>query len=403
MPDPGEIGKRVRYWRLRRNLGRKQFADMIGRSTSWLDKIETGERDLTRIPTIELVAEALSVDPDVLTDTPTAIRAADCVDATEVSAIRSALGRYPSLVRPAHEPPAVGHLARQAEYLDHAWASSHFTTIAQHLPTLLEAAQTATLTAAAADQVDTHRILVTSYRLASSMLLKFESHDLAWLAADRAMYTALEVDDMWSQARATRSVARAMTAARQRAEAIDALLGMTDRMRPEVPRYPNSLLALYGMLYLAAAISAAEQDDAALAMTMHQEATQAAERMEPHHDDHRTYFGRTNVAIHRVSALVRLYEAEQALHLAATIPTSALSALSPERRANHLLDLAQANTHRGKYAEATRALAQAERTAPQEVRCRPVVHNLLRTLLSTTTGEPARQARQIADRAGVPA
>ena len=40
MADPAhEIGKRVRYWRLRRNIGRKQFADMVGRSTSWLDKI----------------------------------------------------------------------------------------------------------------------------------------------------------------------------------------------------------------------------------------------------------------------------------------------------------------------------------------------------------------------------
>ena len=39
------IGRRVRYWRLRRNLDRKPFADMVGRSTSWLDKIENGERN----------------------------------------------------------------------------------------------------------------------------------------------------------------------------------------------------------------------------------------------------------------------------------------------------------------------------------------------------------------------
>jgi hypothetical protein len=32
------IGERVRYWRQRRNLDRKRFADMVGRSTSWLDK-----------------------------------------------------------------------------------------------------------------------------------------------------------------------------------------------------------------------------------------------------------------------------------------------------------------------------------------------------------------------------
>ncbi|MEU4447770.1 helix-turn-helix transcriptional regulator [Actinosynnema sp. NPDC050801] len=400
---PDRIGKRVRYWRLRRNLGRKQFADMIGRSTSWLDKVESGERDLARIPTIELVADALSIDPTVLTDAPAAARAADCVDTAEVMALRAALGRYPGLAASAEEPPAVANLARQADYINHAWTSSHFTTVAQHLPKLLEAAQIATTTAPAAEQVPAHRVLVTAYRIASSVLLKFESHDIAWLAADRAMHTALAVDDTWSQARATRSVARAMTAARQGTEAVNALLDMSERMRFAVPENPGSLLPLHGMLYLTASITAAKQENAALALAMHEEATRAAERMEPHYDTSDTQFGRTNVAIHRVSALVRLYEAESALRFAENIPAGAINALPPERRANYLLDLTQANTRSGKYAAATRALSQAERIAPQEVRCRPVAHTLLRTLLSVTTGEPARQVRQMAHRAGVPA
>ncbi|MFT7837969.1 helix-turn-helix transcriptional regulator [Saccharothrix sp. BKS2] len=401
--NAGEIGERVRYWRLRRNLGRKQFADMIGRSTSWLDKVESGERNLTRIPVVELVADALGIDPGVLTDAPTAARAADCVDAAEVSAIRAALGRYPCLPASTREPPAVAHLARQAEYVDHAWASSHFTAIAQHLPKLMEAAQTAALTAPPAEQVHAHRILVTSYRLASSMLLKFESHDLSWPAADRAMYTALEVDDTWSQARAARSVARAMTAARQRTGAVDVLLNMSDRMRSEVSEQPASLLSLYGMLHLAAAITAAEQEDTSLALSMHREASRAAERMEGHYDTHHTHFGRANVAIHRVAALVRLHEAEAALDFATTIPRNALDGLPPERRSTYLLDLTEANARCGNHAEAARTLARAGRTAPQEVRCRPMAHGLLRMLLSNTTGEPARMVKQMARRAGVPA
>jgi hypothetical protein len=44
------IGRRVRYWRVRRNLDRQRFADMVGRSTSWVDKIEKGERSLLRLP-----------------------------------------------------------------------------------------------------------------------------------------------------------------------------------------------------------------------------------------------------------------------------------------------------------------------------------------------------------------
>ncbi|MEV8441899.1 helix-turn-helix transcriptional regulator [Actinosynnema sp. NPDC051121] len=154
-------------WRLRRNLGRKQLADMIGRSTSWLDKVESGERNVARIPVIELVADALAIDPSVLTDAPAAARAADRVDAAEVSAIRAALGRYPGLAAADTKPVGVACLARQADYIEHAWTSTHFTTVAQHLPKLLEAAQRVALAAPPAEQVDAYRVLIAAYRLAS--------------------------------------------------------------------------------------------------------------------------------------------------------------------------------------------------------------------------------------------
>ncbi|MDR6592378.1 hypothetical protein J2S66_000762 [Saccharothrix longispora] len=125
--------------------------------------------------------------------------------------------------------------------------------------------------------------------------------------------------------------------------------------------------------------------------------------MERHYDTHHTHFGRANVAIHRVAALVRLHEAGAALDFAATIRHDALAGLPPERRANFLLDLTEANARRGDFAEASRTLARAERTAPQEVHCRPLAHGLLRVLLSNTTGEPARAVERMARRAGVPA
>jgi transcriptional regulator with XRE-family HTH domain len=64
------VGRRVRYWGLRRNLDRQRFADMVGRSMSWLDKIESGERNVQRLPMLDRVAEALGVDPVALTDSP---------------------------------------------------------------------------------------------------------------------------------------------------------------------------------------------------------------------------------------------------------------------------------------------------------------------------------------------
>lgn len=281
--------------------------------------------------------------------------------------------------------------------------ASRFAVVAQHLPKLLTNAQTAVLTAPEAEQVDAYRVLVTAYRLASSMLLKFEAHDIAWLAADRAMHTAMAADDTWSLARATRSVARSMTSSQQSEETVAALLNMADRMRGEVRTDEAHLLALYGMLYLAASITAAKQEDAALARDMHQEAEAAATRMAPHYDTHYTEFSTANVFIHRVAALVRLHEADHALELAATIDPVAVAALSAERRANYLLDLTEAHSRTGGYRQAVQCLLQAERIAPEEVRCRPFAHGLLRSLLDRTSGEPARLVRGLATRARVTA
>jgi transcriptional regulator with XRE-family HTH domain len=396
-----QIGTRVRYWRERRNLTRQRFADMVGRSTSWLDKIESGERELVRLPMIERVAEALGVDPAVLTDAAQAERAEQCVDASEVQAIRTALAAYPGLAALPAENVSTAGIRRQAEYLDLAWLSSRFTVVARHLLRLMTEAQAAVLSASSDEQVEAYRVLVTTYRLASSMLLKFEANDVAWLAADRAMYTAMSVDDTWSLARATRSVARAMTSTRQEAQAISTLLDMADRMRRETETHARELLSLYGMLYLAASITAAGQDDPVTAREMHDEAMVAALKFEPHYNTHHTFFGTTNTLIHRVSALVRLHQGGRAVEFAATIDPSAVAALSAERQSNFLLDLTEAHTSVGNYRQAVRLLGQAERVAPEEVRCRPLAHGLLRSLLHNTIGEPAKLVKQMADRAGV--
>ncbi|MCA1703079.1 MAG: helix-turn-helix domain-containing protein [Actinobacteria bacterium] len=399
------IGRRVRYWRTRRNLGRQRFADMVGRSTSWLDKIEKGERNLLRLPMLERVADALGIDPAALTDSAAAARAADCVDGLEVQAIKTALGRYLSFSTRGidRRVATLAGVAGQLAYVEHAWASSHFTVVSQHLPEMLLDAQVVALAASSADQVAAHRALVVAYRLASSVLLKFGANDIAWLAADRAMHAAVAVDDTVALARATRSVARAMSSSGQRNDALAAVIEMTDRIRPELSVRGQELLSLYGTLFLAGAITAARHDDAELALAMHQEAELTADRMGPRHETHRTSFGRANVAVHRVAALVRLHEGGRALEYAQGIDPALIGTLPPERHANFLLDLTEAYIHTGQYHDAVRTLGKAEQAAPEEVRCRPLGHGLLRSLVEHTSGEPSRLVRQMATRAGVTA
>jgi transcriptional regulator with XRE-family HTH domain len=399
------VGQRVRYWRQRRDIDRQRFADLVGRSTSWVDKVEKGDRSLLRLPMLERVAEVLSVAPVVLTDGSKAQQAAGCVDAVEVQAIRSALGRYPSLsALPGVRPPAMLKVGKQLNYLGQAWISSNFTAVAQHLPSLIHDAQVLAATVTADAEVrSARRALIMSYRLVSSMLLKFEANEVAWLAADRAMQIALPSDDNVALARATRSVARAMTSSGQESDAITALTGMADRMRSDVAAGDQDQLPLFGMLFLAASIAAANIDDNSTALMMHEEAEAVAARLGPEHRSHYTVFGSANVAAHRLAALVRLRDFGPALQQVATTDRAVIAGLPPERRANYLLDLTAAHTGAGNYQEATLALTEAERLAPQEVRCRPVAHGMLRALLSNTSGSLAGSVRTIALRAGVEA
>src|SRR5215475_679219 len=92
------VGHQVARWRRRRGLTRQQFADLCGRSPSWVDKIERGERALLRLPMLERVAEVLRISVDVLTDPEQAgVAAGACLDAFEIRAIREALQRYDAI------------------------------------------------------------------------------------------------------------------------------------------------------------------------------------------------------------------------------------------------------------------------------------------------------------------
>ncbi|CUU61251.1 Helix-turn-helix domain-containing protein [Parafrankia irregularis] len=401
--DNRAIGRRVRYWRTRRNLSRAQLANRCDRSVSWLDKIESGERNLLRVPMLERVASALEIPVAALTEDAVAERSSQCLDAVEVQALRTALGSYDTLLggRMSRDP----NLARLRAQVDHAcaaWLSSRFTVIGRVLPDLMRDAQAAVRTLDGEPRLEATRHLVMTYRLTSSTLLKFEDTDVAWLAADRAITLATESEDTICLARATRSVARAMTQFGQLRAAIDVLIAMADRMEPDLAG-DHELMSLYGMLLLAAEIAAASDGDASTALDLHERADAVAHTLGPRYAHRTTAFGVTNVALHRLAALVRLHEGAAALAHARTIPADAIARLPQERKANYLLDLAEAHRQTGNNQDAGRVLLHADRTAPEEVRCRPVARQLLEQLLEQPDASPTPQLRQLARRIGLPA
>lgn len=348
--NKGAVGERVRYWRQRRNLDRKRFADMVGRSTSWLDKIEKGERGLDRLPMIERVAAALSIDPAVLIDAGASASAAQCVDAVEVQAIREALGRY-RILGPGREVVSTetgDRVRKQLDYAGHAWLSSHFTVVGRVLPGLLRDAQALASQTGDAD-VEAHqqaqRALVMAYRLACSMLLKYGSTDIAWLAADRALHTAGSSEDIVAMARATRSAARAMSQTGQLSASVAAAVGMADLMRSQLGRTDPDIVPLFGMLLLSAAITAAKQGDSDLARSLHEEALGAQTRLGAADHRHHTVFGLANIEVHRVAAFVRLRDGAAAVRYAEGIDAALIAEL-PRNAARTSCSTSPTPTHR---------------------------------------------------------
>ena len=82
-----------------------------------------------------------------------------------------------------------------------------------------------------------------------------------------------------------------------------------------------------------------------------------------------------------------------------TIDNTAMAALPKERKVNFWLDVAEAHRQCNDYARATTALLEAERVAPEEVRCRPLAHELIRSLFPSTAGRHLSELRQLGHRA----
>src|SRR3712207_4796517 len=64
--DELPIGRRVAYWRTRRKMSQQVFAGRLGKSKSWVDKVERGVRRLDKFSVVYEIADVLQVDVQLL-------------------------------------------------------------------------------------------------------------------------------------------------------------------------------------------------------------------------------------------------------------------------------------------------------------------------------------------------
>ncbi|MEW2589016.1 helix-turn-helix domain-containing protein [Micromonospora aurantiaca] len=391
------IGRRVAELRARRGMTQQVFADRVGKSKSWVDKVERGVRNLDRLSAIEAVARALGVAPKVLLPGKAQPEPATDVGGA-LERVREALARHDlsgSGSDGPRTPSSVRVLDHQVGYAWAAYRNGHHPQVLRMLPDLLGESRRVyrTLTADAS----TADLLVRVHRLAAQVLVKLGEPNLAWLAADRAMTAA--TGDPRQAGLAAISLAQALRALRRGRLAMTAALTAVHQLDPAPARdaAPEDV-ALTGTLLIEAALAAACGDAAAADLTDHAARLATVHGEQHHRDDDGIGFGPTAVELARAVTAMSVGDHQRAvtIHRCAT-DVDVWHRLPAEHRAAHLIDITRAHLDLGDARAAGRALVTADGIAPAEVRIRPAARTALTAVLRAgpTPADVARLAATV--------
>jgi transcriptional regulator with XRE-family HTH domain len=388
-------------------MSQQLFADRLGKSKSWVDKVERGVRRLDRFSTISEIADVLQVDVALIMgrDPVRRVESVNCIDQVEVAEIRAALERYDKISSFSPPPVDAPLLTEIQKAVDHAWMTfqhSKYGVLARALPKLLRDAQAADAAYCGEAARYAAHLLGQVYQIASSTLRKLGEHDLAWLAADRAIMVCQRAEDDLLSALATVRVAGALSALGRSRPALEIDVNVAHQIAPRdgVDASPERL-SVYGLVLLQGSIAAARLGDSATVRDLLAGAEEAAKQVGGDDNHYWTSFGPTNVAFHQTAAEVEMGDGARAVRTHDGIDPLGFAAMLPERRASHMIDLARAYAQIGDVPRSTETLIDADRVAPSEVRCRPLAHELASDLLRRTRGGPPAGLLELVDMMGV--
>jgi transcriptional regulator with XRE-family HTH domain len=407
--DELPIGRRVAYWRGRRKMSQQVFADRLGKSKSWVDKVERGVRRLDKFSVVYEIADVLQLDVQLLLGRDPERRpdSVNCIDQVEVEEIRTALERYDQISAFFYAPPEPPPLLELRKAVCHTWQSfqhAKYGVVARALPRLLREAQAAdTCHAGHDDGRGAAHLLAQVYQISSSTLRKLGEHELSWLAADRSIAVAQRAGDQLLAGTATYRVALALLALGRARPALEVNVNIANRLAPGTngDSATPERLSVYGMLLLQGAMAAARLGDTATVRDLLSGAEDAAQELGGDFNHYWTSFGPTNVRLHRAAAAVEMGEGRLALDTHENLDPSAFNALLPERRAHHYLDIARGYALVGDVERASDMLIEGDRLAPSEIRCRPIAREVLSDVLRRTRGTPPAQIAELAEHMGV--
>ncbi|MCZ7425494.1 helix-turn-helix domain-containing protein [Micromonospora sp. WMMA1949] len=413
--------KRQRLCQRRKALGYSQerLADILGVERSTVVRWENAETDphpwhRTRI------AFALSVTldqvDDMLADVSVVRRRGQAMgDATQdydasgtgatrsdlLSGLRGFLTDYLALpVRPAQ---SVVQLQRSVSRVHTLYQQASYSTAARLLPDVLRQAVELSGRPAGARQRDVFRLLAVAYIAAAKLAAKVGDGETALLSADRAANAARIGDDQALIAISAYQAACGLIRMPARAaEAESITQAGIDRLATYGHRGVPDLISAHGALLLLAALLAAGRGNTKDSAQHLSQAEELATALGAEQNRLWTAFGRTNVAIHSVSAAVRAGKAAHALEIGERIDTSRLPTAVVGRRAQVHVDLATAVIRASAdRSTAVLHLLEAERVAAEAVHANVQARTLLLDLMAEDKRAATPGLRPLASRAGL--
>lgn len=343
------------------------FADRIGKSKSWVEKVERGVRKLDKISLIQHIANVLRINAAELLGADSLPIPDSEVDGIE--GIRIALIRHNSLDAGIvdEEAPDFEEFRRQVSHAWLAYQHAEYPQLLRTLPKLLDLAQRPNTE---------HHVLgvdpvVQVYRITASVLLKVDEPNLALLATDRAA-TAAGGNPLLA-AIAAISLAQTLRALGQYRLAMATSIAAAHRTTVAASDEDSAdRLSVYGTLLLQAALAAARCGDTGSVGELVGQAHRVAVRVGDREDHRQTNFSPIAVEIAEVVATAGLGDVNDAIKLyEATVRREGWQRLPVEYRASYLMEIAEAYLSVGNPIAAGQALVEADRIAPPEIRYRP--------------------------------
>ncbi len=395
------IGANIAAHRRAAGITQADLAARIGKSVQWVSAVEQGRRHADRLTDLLHVAIVVGCTIEDLIGRPVDSLAPGGRPRGAAGAAVSEVIMRSAVPAPRSEPPPP--LDEVSTRVAEAWTIWHGSPTAHVilggvLPGLLKDATAAYR--ATADRKAAARNLAGAYQIARQWLHHIPDGELAWIAADRAMNAAREADDPHLIALGAWALSASYRRAGQQDEATRLCLSAADELKARIdPDHPErDLLADYGMLHLAAAVSAAQSDEDGRAWALHRVADEAARTLGAYYDPW-TAFGQGNVDIHGLAISAELGHADAVVEYASRLHIDDVP--SVERRAAALINTARGFVRRGEDESAVLVLLDAEQVSADEVRDSTLVRELLRELLYRDRARARSHVRALAQRTGL--